>query len=182
MEKSASSWARVWRFRHTTRTWPPGFGRSWSRSRLPICSSASPRTPATFYGSTFISRPDAFELSPAELAELRDLWRRVWDHRDILIVTGSGSRFLLEPDMFDNVRSSEFLYGPSENAFREYGDILSRIRGHSRDKLGLMALGPTATVLASDLAKEGYQAIDLGHLPSCYNLVKSGNRPDKTGY
>jgi glycosyltransferase family protein len=138
--------------------------------------------PARFYGSTFISRPDAFELSPPELAHLRDLWRQVWDRRDILVVTGPGSRFLLEPDLFDNVRSSEFLYGPSEDAFRQYDDILSRVRGYSRDKLILIALGPTATVLAYDLAKEGHQAIDLGHLPSCYNLVKSGSRPAKTGY
>ena len=27
----------------------------------------------------------------------------------------------------------------------------------------IIALGPTATVLAYDLAKEGYQALDMGH-------------------
>jgi hypothetical protein len=50
------------------------------------------------------------------------------------------------------------------------------------DKLILIALGPTATVLAYDLAKKGYQAIDIGHLPSCYEVVKNGNMPSKLGY
>lgn len=138
--------------------------------------------PARRYGSTFISRPDAFDLAPDELTQIRDLWRCVWDRRDILVVTGSGSRFVLEPDLFDNVRSSEFFHGPGEDAFGRYDEILSRIKAYPKDRLVLIALGPTATVLAADLAAEGYQAIDLGHLPSCYNLVKTGNRPAKTGY
>ena len=33
-----------------------------------------------------------------------------------------------------------------------------------RDRLILIALGHTATVLAYDLAAEGYQALDIGHL------------------
>ena len=33
-----------------------------------------------------------------------------------------------------------------------------------KSRLILIALGPTATVLAYDLSKQGYQAIDIGHL------------------
>jgi hypothetical protein len=32
------------------------------------------------------------------------------------------------------------------------------------DRLVLVALGPTATILAYDLALKGYQCIDIGHL------------------
>ena len=32
------------------------------------------------------------------------------------------------------------------------------------DQMILIALGPTATILAYDLAKEGYQAVDIGHM------------------
>lgn len=32
----------------------------------------------------------------------------------------------------------------------------------------MVALGATATVLAYELSKEGYQVIDTGHLPNCY--------------
>ena len=33
-----------------------------------------------------------------------------------------------------------------------------------KEKLILLALGPTATVMAYDLTKLGYQAIDIGHI------------------
>ena len=134
------------------------------------------------YGSTFISRPDAFTFKAGELEQYTSLLRSLWNSRDILIVTGEGSRFVLAPELFDNVKSSEFVYCLSENAFCQYDDILARIKSHSSKKIVLLSLGPTASVLAYDLAKEGYQAIDLGHLPSCYQIVKSGLRPLKTGY
>jgi glycosyltransferase family protein len=134
------------------------------------------------YGSTFISRPDAFLFEAGQLEQYRELLRRLWDKRDVLVVTGKGSRFSLDEELFDNIKSSEVIYGLPENAFREYNDILERIKTHSRDKLILLAMGPAATVLAYDLAKEKYQAIDLGHLPSCYQIAKSDSRPFKTGY
>lgn len=34
----------------------------------------------------------------------------------------------------------------------------------NQEKLVLLALGPTATVLAYDLAILGYQAVDIGHI------------------
>ena len=33
-----------------------------------------------------------------------------------------------------------------------------------KDKLFILALGPMATVLAYDLARLGYRALDLGHI------------------
>ena len=35
-------------------------------------------------------------------------------------------------------------------------------------------LGPTAKVLVSDLARQGYQAIDLGHIDSEYEWYEMG--------
>lgn len=44
----------------------------------------------------------------------------------------------------------------------------------------LIALGPTATVLAANLSKEGLQAIDIGHLDIPYEYFLSGkNRNEK---
>ena len=37
-----------------------------------------------------------------------------------------------------------------------------------KNKLFILALGPTATVLAVDLADKGYRALDIGHLDTCY--------------
>ncbi len=134
------------------------------------------------YGSTFISRPDAFTFGGKDWETYRDLLRMIWDQRDVLIVTGKGSRFSLIPELFNNLKSSEFLYGLSENAFDEYDELLNQIKANAENRLILLAMGPVATVLAFDLSKEGFQAIDIGHLPSCCELVKSGRRPLKTGY
>ena len=53
---------------------------------------------------------------------------------------------------------------PSENAFDEYDEIFEKILEYGKNKLILLALGPTATVLAYDLYKVGYRAIDIGHV------------------
>ena len=43
-----------------------------------------------------------------------------------------------------------------------------------KDKLFLLALGPTATVLAYDLCKMGYQAVDIGHIDLEYEWFLKG--------
>ena len=53
---------------------------------------------------------------------------------------------------------------PSENAFEIYDKIYNEALKIDKNKLVLLALGPTATVLAYDLFKAGYQAIDIGHV------------------
>lgn len=42
-----------------------------------------------------------------------------------------------------------------------------------KNRIICIILGPTATVLAYDLAKEGYQALDLGHIVKAYNFYKT---------
>ena len=37
-----------------------------------------------------------------------------------------------------------------------------------KDSLFVMALGPTATVLAEDLTNAGYRALDMGHVDTAY--------------
>lgn len=67
---------------------------------------------------------------------------------------------------------------PAENAFSKYEEIIESVGKESKDTLILLALGPTATVLAYDLAMEGYQALDLGHFDIEYEwyLMKAENR------
>ena len=45
---------------------------------------------------------------------------------------------------------------------------------YGENKLILIALGPTATVLAYDLAKAGYWALDIGHLDLEYEWFLKG--------
>ena len=52
-----------------------------------------------------------------------------------------------------------------KNAWSRYDEILSRVLTVSSEyDVILIALGPTATVLAYDLGKSGLWAIDIGHL------------------
>ena len=54
---------------------------------------------------------------------------------------------------------------PAENCWACASEILKTTLSVSKDfDLVILALGPTATVLANDLAMNGIQALDLGHL------------------
>ena len=90
--------------------------------------------------------------------------KKIWQDRNLLIVEGKFSRIGVGNDLFSNAASIERILAPHENAFEKYEDILKVIEKQSKEKLILIALGPTATVLAYDLNKAGYQAIDIGHL------------------
>ena len=58
---------------------------------------------------------------------------------------------------------------PATNAFTQYDQILNAAKEHGRNKLIVIALGPTATILSYDLAKENYWALDLGHIDIEYS-------------
>ena len=77
--------------------------------------------------------------------------------------------------MFDNALSVRRILCPSENAFDYYEEILETICNYAKTSdLIFMALGPTATVLAYDLFKRGYWAVDAGHIDLEYEWMKLG--------
>lgn len=90
--------------------------------------------------------------------------RKIWNKKDVVIVEGEYSRLGVGNDLFDNMNSIERIICPSENAFDIYDEILKEIMKVDKNKLIMLALGPTATVLAYDLYKAGYRAIDIGHV------------------
>lgn len=90
--------------------------------------------------------------------------KRIWDNRDLLVVEGVGSRLGVGNDLFDNCISIKRILCPSKNSFSVYNTILNKVSENADDRLILIALGPTATVLAYDLSQLGYQAIDVGHI------------------
>jgi hypothetical protein len=72
---------------------------------------------------------------------------------------------------------SRILFCPLKNAFNKYDQILSAFDEIDQDALILAALGPTATVLAYDLCRKGYQAIDLGHISEEYECFLRKETP-----
>lgn len=50
------------------------------------------------------------------------------------------------------------------NAFNVYDKIINAVLKYGGKRVILIALGPTATLLAYDLYKLGYQSVDVGHI------------------
>ena len=98
--------------------------------------------------------------------------KEIWKDRDIIVCEGAKTRVGVGNDLLDDCRSVRRIICPSENAFSKYDEILNRLKQEPKDTLILFALGPTATVLAFDLAKEGYQALDMGHFDIEYEWYK----------
>ena len=98
--------------------------------------------------------------------------KQIWKNRDVVICEGAQTRVGVGNDLLSKCKSVRRIICPSENAFSKYDEILTRLKQESKDTLILFALGPTATVLAYDLAKEGYQALDMGHFDIEYEWYK----------
>lgn len=105
------------------------------------------------------------------------LLKKIWEDRDVVIVEGALSRTGVGNDLYDNAKSIQRILGYSKNAFSHYDEMLHAITLHVRPdegKLILLSYGPTATILAYDLAKLGYQAVDMGHLDIEYEWYRRG--------
>lgn len=100
--------------------------------------------------------------------------KKVWQCRDVVIVEGEKTRMGVGNDLLDNTKSVKRILCPAENAFDKYNEILSACLEMPENSLFLIALGPTATVLSYDLYKNGYQALDIGHIDLEYEWMKMG--------
>ena len=89
--------------------------------------------------------------------------KQIFKDRDLLIVEGAQTRLGVGNDIFEGAKSIQRILCPPTNAFDKYDEILNTCLEFSKDKLVVIALGPSATVLAYDLGLKGYQALDLGH-------------------
>lgn len=98
------------------------------------------------------------------------LLKKIWEDRDILLITGEKSTFIWDERLFNNIKSVEFIYTKAVDAFSEYDKIIDSIElvNTDKNKLILISLGLTATVLAYDLSIKGYQAIDIGHITNYF--------------
>lgn len=98
----------------------------------------------------------------------------LWNNRKVILIEGEKSRLGVGNDLFDCAKSIQRVICPSINAYSKYSEIFEFIKLQDKSNLILIALGPTATVLAYDLANEGYQAIDIGHINIEYEWFLNG--------
>jgi hypothetical protein len=101
--------------------------------------------------------------------------RKIWDQKNVVVVCGENSFKKVSPELVDNALSVSYVKGPSKNAFEKYDELIARVSQNSTSSVVLISLGPTATVMAHDLYKMGYQAIDIGHAFKDYHMYKSNS-------
>ena len=125
-----------------------------------------------YYGDALVSRP-WIDFQDEEAATLIfDSFKEIWENRDIVIVEGRKSRIGVGNDIFKNAKSIRRILGPEKNAYEKIDAIYDEVLKENKDSLIILALGPTATVLAYRLSKVGYQALDLGHFDVEYEWFK----------
>ena len=116
------------------------------------------------YFDAFISRCYLPYIDKEEAIHYFHLWKRIWDKRDLLIIEGEKTRLGVGNDLFANTLSVKRILCSNTQAFSHYEKLVSSVLSYDRHYLVLLALGPTATVMAADLCSMGYQALDVGHL------------------
>jgi glycosyltransferase family protein len=116
------------------------------------------------YYNSFITRFYIIFKNKVHCDEIIRLLKLIWENRDIVFIEGEKSYLGVDNDLFDNAKSIRRILCPSVNAYKIYDRIIDEALKMDKDILFLIALGPTATVIAFDLYHLGYQAIDIGHI------------------
>ena len=116
---------------------------------------------------------EACIFSMENIKDSCEIMRNLWRDKDITIISGDRVFKDIKYNVFDCARSIEYINAPTVNAFEKYDNILMEAKKIDKNRIICIILGPTATVLAYDLAKEGYQALDLGHIVKAYNFYKT---------
>lgn len=123
----------------------------------------------TYYDACFTGYAiQSAENDEAALTRYYTEMRKIWQNREVVFIKGQDTETYAN-DIYDNVKSAKYIYAPKEHAFEHYDEILNKALKENKDSLFIIVLGPTATVLAYDLAQRGYQALDMGHLGKDYD-------------
>lgn len=132
--------------------------------------------PQKAYYDAYVTRPYViYRDNGTEAPRVRfGYLKKIWEKRDCIFVEGKMTGLGVGNDLFCNANSIQRILAPAENAFSRYPEILDACMRQKKDALFLLALGPTATVLASDLCEAGYQAVDIGHADLEYEWFLRG--------
>lgn len=127
------------------------------------------------YYDAYVTRPYIIYENKEHAKDIFELFKKIWTDRKLVIVEGRTSRIGVCNDLFDGVAEIKRILAPSKNAFHFYDEIYKSVKRHvNENALVLISLGPTATILAYDLAIEGIQALDIGQLDNEYEWYKRG--------
>lgn len=117
------------------------------------------------------------DIDDLDFNRLIKMYRQIWDNKDVYIIEGEKTRIGVGNDLLSNSKSISRILAPAKNAFDKYDDILNKAKELiPTGALIILALGPTATILARDLCNVGYQALDLGHIDIQYEYYIRGTK------
>jgi len=151
----------------------------WRRHLLKMGAEWSRLSTQDHYYDTNVTRNYIERRRKFRSSESFDQFRSLWRDRNVVLVEGTESHVGEDNDLLDGVASLVAITGPATNAWRQYDELLLSCRQAAITDptcLFLIALGPTATVLAFDLARTGTQALDIGHLDIEYEWFRRGCR------
>lgn len=126
------------------------------------------------YYDSFLTRPYKDYEDKSKALEKFQYLKKIWEGRDLTIVEGEKTRLGVGNDLFTNANSCIRILAPCTNAWAKYKELLEEVLKTEKDRLVLIALGATATVLAYDLTNAGYQAVDIGHIDIEYEWYLKG--------
>lgn len=107
--------------------------------------------------------------------------KRLWMDKKVLVVEGDSSKLGFNSSLFHNTTSVNRIITKSFDAWSVYEKILKETLKESPNyDLILVSLGPTATVLAADVAQKGYRILDIGDINLEYNHL-FGNEESEEG-
>ena len=126
------------------------------------------------FGDSQITRPyidwETSDRAKRTFPKLKHLWQ----DKDIIIIEGEQTRLGIGNDLFDYAKSIQRILAPAVGAFEKYDEIKQAILENYHGELIIMALGPTATILAADLSDIGIQALDIGNIDIEYEWFLRG--------
>ncbi len=127
------------------------------------------------YGNTNVSRCYIRYQDKTNSKRWFERLMDVWKDKDVVIIEGEKTRLGCGNDFLKTAKTVKRILGPAENAFDKIDEILDYTKNNiDKSTIIILALGPTATVLAYELAQLGYQALDLGHCDIEYEWYLMG--------
>lgn len=130
---------------------------------------------ASRYADTNVTRFYLSHLDKKQSQQQITRLKQIWENQDVIIVEGELSRLGVGNDLFAGAKSVKRILGPAENAFDAYDMLMDCVKHNAtKDNLIILALGPTATAMAYELAKDGYWAVDIGHIDIEYEWYLMG--------
>lgn len=107
-----------------------------------------------------------------------DNFIKIFSNQNISLIANADIFKNIEYNILDCAKSLNHIHAPKQNAFDDYEKIVNNCQKIPANNLILIALGPTATLLAYDFANKGYRALDIGHIIKSFDFYMKNIKID----